>query len=70
MLLTYMDVGESGIISKVTNKRLEAMGLIVGTKIDVVNKSGESFIIKTATSENRLIITKDMAKQLNVYGRK
>ena len=70
MLLTYMDVGESGIISKVTNKRLEAMGLIVGTKIDVVNKSGESFIIKTATSENRFIITKDMAKQLNVYGRK
>jgi Fe2+ transport system protein FeoA len=70
MLLTYMDAGESGIISKVTNKRLESMGLLPNVKIEVLSKSGGNFIIKTSNSENRLTITRDMAKQVNIYGSK
>ncbi len=69
MPLTMIDVGESVLIKKIrgrddTKRFLESLGFIVGSKVTIVSKFGQNFIINV--KDTRVALDQTMAKRIFV----
>ncbi len=66
MLLINLNAGDAGIISRVYNKQLEALGFTTKTKIKVINKNNSNMVVNV--NGVRRTINNDAAKQVSIYG--
>ena len=69
MRLEDMNEGSSGVVKSLIGdellmKRLQAMGLRKGKRVEVLKKLGRSILLKVDNS--RLVITRDIAKGIEV----
>ena len=69
MKLEDMNEGSSGVVKSLIGdellmKRLQAMGLRKGKRVEVLKKLGRSILLKVDNS--RLVITRDIAKGIEV----
>lgn len=65
MLLRDLTVGQSGIISKVSNQQLEVIGIKKGAFIRVINKNGNDFVIDINGIKQK--ITYAQSQQISIF---